>query len=227
MTRVGDTFCQWLKDNNEDRTKMFSFSEVTEEVTDGVADFGLCVEEPEKFLPEEVGVWCGTLRKVMNDSNWKDGKLLAHVHERWHFAQVTQLECLVNGADGIWAGVCEEGASVGHASSTVTIMNMFRMGNTKVLGKYNCQYMRQAAINVTQITTGKQPHYREPVYGERALDLWLPGQENSVREFDLAKFFGEEAPNRISDVSSFEMIRKGWWTCSATIRNSQMQWLKT
>jgi len=304
MTRVGDTFCQWLKDNNEYRTKMFSFSEVTEGVTDGVADtetvpvamekcktygipnviieidladprfdwkekftirdfcqlllkrinwcydnlssdskilvnfrdfafamkgknslvrvltvvkflakltkqcFGLCVEEPGKFLPEEVGAWCGTLRKVMNDSNWKDGKLLAHVHERWHFAQVTQLECLMNGADGIWAGVCEEGASVGHASSTVTIMNMVRMGNTKVLGKYNCQYLRQAAINVTQITTGKPPHYREPVYGERALDLWLPGQEDSVREFDLAKFFGEEAPNRISDVWSVEMIRK-------------------
>ena len=303
MTRVGDTFCQWLKDNNEDRTKMFSFSEFTEGVKDGVADietlpvamekcktygipnviieidladprfnwnkftirdfcqllhkrinwcynnlssdskilvnfrdfafamkgkkslvrvltvtkflaklpkqcFGLCIEEMGKFLPEEVGAWCATLRKVMNDCSWNDGKLLAHVHKRWGFAHVTQLECLMNGADGIWAGVCEEGASVGHASSTVTIMNLVRMGNKKVLEKYNCHYLRQAAVNITEITTGRPPHYRELIYGERALDLWLPGQEDSVREFDLAKFFGEEAPNRITDVSSFGMIKE-------------------
>ena len=35
MTRVGDTFCQWLVDNNEDRSKMFSFSEVTERIKNG------------------------------------------------------------------------------------------------------------------------------------------------------------------------------------------------
>jgi len=203
MTRVGDTFCQWLKDNNEDRTKMFSFSEVTEAVKDGVPDteaipvamekcktygipnviieidladprfdwngkftiwdfcqlllkridwcydnlssdskvminfrdfsfamkgknslvrvltvvkflanlpkqcFGICIEEMGKFLPEDAGAWCTALRKVMNDCNWKDGKLLAHVHKRWGFAHITQLECLMNGADRIWAGVCE------------------------------------------------------------------------------------------------------------------------
>ena len=38
MTRVGDTFCQWLVDKNEDRSKMFSFSEVTEGVKNGKLD---------------------------------------------------------------------------------------------------------------------------------------------------------------------------------------------
>ena len=302
MTRVGDTFCQWLVDNNEDRSKMFSFSEVTEGVKNGKLDtdtlpvslqksknygipnilfemdladsrikwkkftindlcsllrqrlewcyenlsrdskvlfsfrdfafamktdegahrvlsvvkflgslpnrgFGICFEEPGKFLPEEVGAWCASVRRVMNSVNWRDGKLLVHLHKRWGLAQINQLECLMNGADGVWAGVCEEGASVGHASSTVTLMNLIRMGNKKVLKRYNCHYLRQAAINVTEITTGKPPHYRELVYGERALDLWLPGEENAVREFDLAEFFGESAPNRITDLSSLDMIR--------------------
>ena len=38
MTCVGDTFCQWLVDNNEDRSKMFSFSEVTERIKNGKLD---------------------------------------------------------------------------------------------------------------------------------------------------------------------------------------------
>jgi len=303
MTRVGDTFCQWLKDNNENRSNMFAFSEVTEGIKNGDADvktlpvgldkcktfgipnvvleldladpkvdwankftiddmcqlllkrlnwcyenlssksevlfnfrdlpfamqtrdgavrvltavkflgtlpnrgWGICFEEPGKFLPEEVGAWCASVRRVMNSCNWNDGKLLVHVHKRWGFALVNHLQCLMNGADGVWAGVCEEGASVGHASSALTIMNLIRMGNKKVLEKYNCHYLRQAAINVAQITTGKPPHSRELIYGERALDLWVPGEKDSVREFNLAAFFGEEPPNRITDLSSLDMIQ--------------------
>ena len=303
FTRVGDTFCQWLTDNNEDKSKLFSFSEVTEGVKNGKLDvetvpislrkckkfgipnvlfemdladpnvdwkskftihdmckllekwmnwcydnlspkskvlynfrdfafamktvdgairvltvvkylgslpnrgFGLCFEEPGKFLPEELGAWCASVRRVMNSVGWQDGKLLVHLHKRWGLAQINQLECLMNGADGVWAGVCEEGAAMGHASSTLTLMNLIRMGNKKVLKKYNCTYLRKAAIKVTEISTGKPPHYRELIYGERALDLWLPGEENAVREFNLAEFFGEEAPNRITDLSSLDMIR--------------------
>ena len=303
MTRVGDTFCQWLIDNNEDRSKMFSFSEITEGVKKGKLDtkktpvslkkckkygipnvilemdladpsvdwdkkftikdlckllkerlnwcydnlgkkskvmfnfrdfsaamstihgairvlyvveylgrlpnrgFGICFEEMGKYLPEEVGAWCAAVRSVMNKCNWHDGKLLAHIHKRWGMGTMNQLECLMNGADGVWAGVCEEGASVGHASSTVTLLNLIRMGNKKVLEKYNCHYLRQAAIKVTEITTGKPPHFRELIYGERALDLWLPGDATAVKEFNLAGFFNEQPPNRISDVSSTKMIK--------------------
>jgi len=44
MTRVGDAFCQWLVDENEDRTNMFGFSEVTEGIKNG------------RFLTEKVPV---------------------------------------------------------------------------------------------------------------------------------------------------------------------------
>ena len=99
------------------------------------------------------------------------------------------------------------GACVGHASSTVTIMNLVRMGNKKVLQRYNCHYLRKAAIKVTELTTGRPPHFRELIYGERALDIWLPGDEHSIKEFDSASFFDVEAPKRITNVSSPEMIR--------------------
>ena len=169
--------------------------------------FGICIEECGKVLPEEIGAWCASVRRVMNSVRWQNGKLLAHIHKRWGLAHTSQLECLMNGADGIWAGVCEEGACVGHASSTVTIMNLLRMGNKKVLQRYNCHYLRKAAIKVTELTTGRPPHFRELIYGERALDIWLPGDQHSTKEFDLASFFGVEAPKRITNVSSPEMIR--------------------
>ena len=131
--------------------------------------FGISFEETGNFLPDQIGIWCSAVRNVMNNANWQNGRLLVHLHKRWGLAHINQLECLMNGADGVWAGVCDEGAIVGHAGSTVTVMNLIRMGNTKVLKKYNCKYLRKAAINVTKITTGKSPHYRELICGENAL----------------------------------------------------------
>ena len=107
----------------------------------------------------------------MDLCDWTEGHLLVHVHEQWGMADSTQLECLANGANGIWAGVCDEGAALGHASSCVTIMNLIRLGNEKVIEKFNCPYLRTGAQNVTKITTGSMPHTREPVYGARALDI--------------------------------------------------------
>ena len=46
----------------------------------------------------------------MDARGWS-GHLLAHVHKKWALEEMTQLECLVNGANGIWASVCEEGVS--------------------------------------------------------------------------------------------------------------------
>jgi hypothetical protein len=110
----------------------------------------------------------------------------------------------MSGANGIWASVCIEGASMGNASSCVTLMNMIRMGNKKILKRYNCTYLRKAAINVTRITTGVDPHIKQPIYGERALDFVF---DLNKEEFDLADFFGEEAPVRITTLSSPDMIR--------------------
>ena len=149
----------------------------------------------------------------MDSHGWKNGHLLAHVHKKWALGEMAQLECLVNGANGIWASVCEEGAALGHACSTVTLMNLVRMGNEKVLKRYNCHALRDAASNVTKITTGLPPHPKQVIYGDRALDLAfdfgsIAGGTVGETDFDLAKFFGVEAPVRISTLSSERMIHE-------------------
>ena len=176
--------------------------------------FGIMFEEPTgRYLPEEVGAWTAGVRKTMQQNGWEAGKLLAHVHKRYALGEVVQLECLVNGANGIWAGVCEEGAAMGHACSIVTLINLIRMGNKKVLESYNCSYLRTAAINVTRITTGRDPHPKQVIYGDRALDLsfdfgGIGGGILDKKEFDMAKFFDEEAPIRISTLASNSMIAR-------------------
>lgn len=109
----------------------------------------------------------------------------------------------MSGANGVWASVCAEGASLGHASSTVTLMNLVRLGNKKVTEAYNCKYLRKAATNVTLITTDKPPHPKQPIYGARALDFVFNMGEV---EFDMAEFFGETPPIRITTLASEQMI---------------------
>ena len=171
--------------------------------------FGLMYEEPTgKSMPQELAAWTAAVRREMNDCCWKDGKLLVHVHEQWGMADCTVLECLARGADGIWASLIKEGAFVGHASSSVTIMNLVRLGNEKVLQQFNCTYLRKAAQEITRITTGFEPHSTQVVYGERALDmvLGIPNLKPDKQEFDVAKFFGEESPIRITTMATPKMV---------------------
>ena len=156
--------------------------------------FGFCFEDAlGEYLPDELEAWTASVRRIMTANGWLDGKILVHIHQKWDLQTAAQLNCLSSGADGIWASLCEEGAALGHACSAVTMMNLVRLGNTKVLEKYNCVELRNAAKEVTRITTGKDPHPKQVVYGERATDLVLGAL--GVGDFDVAKFFGVETPN--------------------------------
>ena len=65
--------------------------------------FGIMYEEPTgNYLPGEVGAWTAGLRRVMDKCNWQAGKLLVHIHKRWGIGDTVQLECLINGANGVW-----------------------------------------------------------------------------------------------------------------------------
>ena len=89
-------------------------------------------------------------------------------------------------------------------------MNLVRFGNKKVLKNFNCNYLRQAARKVTEITTGEQAFGRQPIYGERALDMVFDfggiagGHEGG--DFDMVKFFGEKPIVRINTLSSENQI---------------------
>eukprot|EP00794_Sanderia_malayensis_P011797 gene11797-13018_t len=99
---------------------------------------------------------------------------------------ITQLECLANGANGIWAGLCEEGAMLGHACSTLMMMNLVRMGNKRILKKYN-KYTAKP-----KITTGVNPPLKQPVYGARALDVVFGMDQFTPdkKDFSMVDFFG-------------------------------------
>ena len=301
MTRVDDEFCQWLKDEGEDFSKLFSFSEITEGVKNGTYDtetvpislrknkqyglyntvfevdlvdpnvkwdtkfktrdvcqliekwmnwvydninkkarillnfrdfpmcmshqpkrlleivkflaamplekrmFALAFEDPlGEYMPEELGVWTASVRRVMDENGWSSGRLLIHIHERWDLKTASTLDCLSAGGDGVWASLCEEGAAMGHASSSVILTNLIRLGNKKVLETYNCKEFRKAAIRVTEVTTGKLPHPKQVVYGARAVDLVFGVL--GVGDFNLGDFFGETTVNRITTIATPEMI---------------------
>ena len=111
----------------------------------------------------------------------------------------------------LWAALSEDGAALGHASTTLTLMNLIRLGNTKVTEKFNCQKLRESASKVCQIFTGSPPNPKMPVYGERALDLVFPfgsiaGGLDDQEELNLSQFFGQVQPMRISEFASEEMI---------------------
>ena len=167
--------------------------------------FALCFEDPMgEYLPEELEAWTAAMRRTMTANNWLDGKILVHIHQKWDLQTASQLDCLTGGADGVWASLCEEGAAMGHACSSITMMNLIRLGNTKILEKYNCVHLRNAAKEVTRITTGKPPHPKQVLYGERATDLVFGFI--GVGDFDLAEFFGVETPNRMTTLATTDMI---------------------
>ena len=168
--------------------------------------YSLALEDPMgEYLPEELEAWTACLRQVMDSNGWNAGHILVHIHQKWDLQTAAQLDCLSRGADGVWASLCDEGAAMGHASSTVTLLNLIRFGNTKVLEKYNCTEVRKSAIEVTRLTTGKMPHPKQVVYGERALDLVFGFL--GVGKFNLGDFFGEQTVNRITTLASKEMIK--------------------
>ena len=178
----------------------------------GSRPFGLMYEEHTgKHLPEVLTGWTKATRKCMDSNGWKDGILLVHIHKKWGYADVAQVDCLAAGANGIWASICEEGGGLGHASSIVTIMNLVRMGNEKVKSAFNYRYLRDAAVNVTKITTGHSAYPKQILYGERALDMVFDFRgvisgHTELHDLDIAEFFGLEAPKRISTLASTRMI---------------------
>jgi hypothetical protein len=131
---------------------------------------GLIFEDPSgECLPRELGMHVAATRAVMDTHGWADGRLLIHVHHAYGLGEAAVLESLACGATGVWSAVCREGAGVGHACSLMTLTNLARMGNAWVSRDFNMPAMRAAAIEVTRIVTGADPHPATEVYGARSL----------------------------------------------------------
>ncbi|CAB9513551.1 expressed unknown protein [Seminavis robusta] len=134
--------------------------------------FGFMMEEPSGWLlPDEVAKLCRMVRLTMQRAGHPHGKFLVHIHMAFGMADMTQLLSLANGADGVWAALTRTGAQVGHACSTVTAVNLFRLGHQQVAKQVNLRKMVQAARRITEITTRKPCGTHEEVYGELAFDI--------------------------------------------------------
>ena len=93
----------------------------------------------------------------------------------------------------------------------MTLLNLIRMGNEYIQKQYNCVELRRAAQEVTRITTGVEPHHKQPVYGERALDLVLDGAigsnpVDSEDGFSMASFFGQKPIMRMTTLATPRMV---------------------
>ena len=174
--------------------------------------FGLLFEDPTgKYLGDELADMTKKLRQMMNLHEWNRGHLFAHIHEKWGLADSIQLESLINGADGIWASLTNIGAAYGHASSTITLMNLIRLGNEKVMERYNGKALRHAANRVQEITTGKPAPEMQAVFGSKVLDAvfdWNGIAGGYVKgEMDLAEFFDEPPNIRISTTAGKNLLK--------------------
>mmetsp|Transcript_92511 Transcript_92511/g.299066 ORF Transcript_92511/g.299066 Transcript_92511/m.299066 type:complete len:660 (-) Transcript_92511:473-2452(-) len=162
----------------------------------------LLFEEPlGEYLPSEVGGWTRRIRKAMDTNGWPstfqrtgdeataDGVLLIHVHRMWGMADAVNIEALAAGADGVFAGVCEEGAAMGHACTAVALANLARLGNTDVVQRFHLSKIAEAARLVTRLTTHQPVNQRQIVYGSRAVEavFGFTGIGGGLREegFDL------------------------------------------
>jgi len=171
---------------------------------------GLIFEDLGKVLPAQLGAWTRAVRNEMDRCGWTDGQLLFHQHEQWGMMHSANLEVLANGATGMWAAVCMEGAGMGHADTCTALLNLIRLGNTAVQKQYNCKYLRKAAIEVTKLVTGKKPAPKQPIYGPRALDLvfgFLFSDPTAQGGFNMAEFLGVKKEVRISNMANAEMIK--------------------
>ena len=111
------------------------------------------------------------VRLTMQRAGFPQGRFLVHVHLAFGMADATNLACLANGADGVWAAVSRTGTQVGHAFSTITAVNLFRMGHDEIAEQYNLASMVKAARKVTEITTRSPCPTHEEVYGKLSFDI--------------------------------------------------------
>ena len=72
--------------------RAFQLVKFLAEMPEKVRPFGLIFEEAKgTCLPEECGSWAKYIRKVMDAHSW-NGKLLVHIHEKYGYADSSQLE---------------------------------------------------------------------------------------------------------------------------------------
>eukprot|EP01033_Poteriospumella_lacustris_P002947 gene2947-2155_t len=169
--------------------------------------FGIMTEEPSGLMfPWQMAAAARAITTTFRRHGWSQAQFLLHVHRGFGLAESVVLAALSNGATGVWCGVCEEGAITGHASSLMTLTNLARLGNRRVLERFNLPKLREAAIRVTEITTGAVPHEKHEILGTRAFDV-IAQDMDIVVDVDPTALLGIAKETRMSSIATSRMIR--------------------
>jgi hypothetical protein len=76
--------------------QMITITKVLSQLDPFIRPFGIIFEDPSgAVFPWTCGDLCKTLRKVMDDNNWKDYHLLAHIHKNFGTAECCVLESVL------------------------------------------------------------------------------------------------------------------------------------
>ena len=140
---------------------------------------------------------------------YADGDLLVHVHNGYGLAEACVMGALGSGANGIWCGISREGAASGHANSLTTVSNLIKMGNANARKRFDLAKMRAAAIEMTVICTGSEPHPSTELYGARALDIFFPGGGmggDGDESFNILELMRVPVKTRVSSLANPAML---------------------
>lgn len=137
------------------------------------------------------------------------GDLLVHVHNGYGLAEACVMGSLGSGANGIWCGISREGAASGHANSLTTVSNLIKMSNAHARRQFDLAKMRAAAIEMTVICTGCEPHPSTELYGARALDIFFPGGGmggDGDGDFNISELMRVPTKTRVSSLANPAML---------------------
>ena len=134
------------------------------------------------YLPFQVGAYTAAMRSLLPPSM----KILVHMHAGAGFENASAIEALLNGADGMWAGLPKQAAVIGHASLGEMIANLVRVGNP-AMQAYQLKQLLPLATGFQELDELGPVPDDVPIFGHNAYRLTLNAfQQLPDRFMDLA-----------------------------------------
>jgi hypothetical protein len=133
------------------------------------------------FLPFQLASYVAIARAILPAAT----RVLVHVHAGAGFENASVIEALLNGADGMWAGLPKRTAVNGHASLGELIANLARIGNP-AMREYRLDQLLPLASGIQHRIDGADLTHDIPILGTNACRLPLSAfRQVAGRPMDL------------------------------------------
>ena len=168
---------------------------------------GVAFEDPRgTFFHYDIYTITAMIRTVIP----RETKLLVHLHSGNGTQNAGMLEAFLAGADGFWAGLPKEAATIGHVSGAEILANLVRVDNQN-MKKYKMNRLMPITREMTQINMLRSIPDDYPIIGNHAYTSMLSVfDQKAGREMDLPpENIGTIYTHRIAALSSDEPVIKG------------------